>query len=133
MRRLLLLVTATLVVGAAAVLSRQAAPLGAGGPASDLRIKTEARNPWTNLKLNNGPDTFRFAVGSDRTGGHRAGIFSKAVQQLNLMQPEFVLSVGDLIEGYTEDQEKLNAEWREFQGYVCQLQMPFFYVPGNHD
>jgi hypothetical protein len=49
------------------------------------------------------------------------------------MQPEFVISVGDLIEGYTEDKDKLTGEWDEFRRYVGQLQMPFFYVPGNHD
>ena len=52
---------------------------------------------------------------------------------MNLLQPEFVLSVGDLIEGYTENADRLAAEWKEFQGYVNRLQMPFFYAPGNHD
>jgi hypothetical protein len=90
-------------------------------------------NPWNHLRLNNDANEFRFAVVSDRTGGHRAKIFSLAVEQLNLMQPEFVMSVGDLIEGYRDDPVKLAAEWREFQGYVSKLQMPFFYIPGNHD
>jgi serine/threonine-protein phosphatase CPPED1 len=102
-------------------------------PSGDLQIQVEARNPWTNLRLNNDPAEFRFAIVSDRTGGHRPRIFSQAVEQLNLLQPEFVLSVGDLIEGYTENPERLAAEWREFQGYVNRLQMPFFYAPGNHD
>jgi 3',5'-cyclic AMP phosphodiesterase CpdA len=99
----------------------------------DLQIVPEDRNPWTNLRLNNDPADFQFAIVSDRTGGHRAGIFSQAVEQLNLLQPEFVLSVGDLIEGYTTNADKLAQEWKEFQGYVSKLQMPFFYVPGNHD
>jgi hypothetical protein len=55
------------------------------------------------------------------------------VEQLNLLQPEFVLSVGDLIEGGKENRAQLDAEWREFQGYIERLQMPFFYVAGNHD
>src|SRR5688572_8248206 len=129
MKRLALsaLVTAALI--AAAALSRhEVTP-----PAGDLLVETEERNPWTHLRLNNDADQFQFAIISDRTGGHRAQVFSRAVAQLNLLQPEFVLSVGDLIEGYTQDGEKLAAEWREFQGYVAQLQMPFFYVPGNHD
>ncbi|MBI3410227.1 MAG: metallophosphoesterase [Planctomycetes bacterium] len=49
------------------------------------------------------------------------------------MQPAFVVAVGDLIEGYTKDQATLGAQWKEFQGFVHKLQMPFFYVPGNHD
>ena len=49
------------------------------------------------------------------------------------MRPEFVVSVGDLIEGYTDDPAVLDREWDEFEGFVGRLQMPFFYVPGNHD
>jgi hypothetical protein len=60
-------------------------------------------------------------------------VFSQAVEQINLLQPEFVVSVGDLINGYTKDKDKVNAEWKEFQTYVSRLKMPFFYVPGNHD
>jgi hypothetical protein len=99
----------------------------------DLVIDQAERNPWNHLKLNNSGEEFQFAIVSDRTGGHRPKVFSRAVEQLNLLQPEFVLSVGDLIEGGKEDKVKLEAEWREFQGYVNRLQMPFFYVPGNHD
>jgi 3',5'-cyclic AMP phosphodiesterase CpdA len=99
----------------------------------DLEIQTDKRNPWTSLKLNNSPDTFHFAVVSDRTGGHRARIFSQAIEQLNMLQPAFVVSVGDLIEGYTKEPAALAEQWKELQGYVHKLQMPFFYVPGNHD
>src|SRR5580692_1064901 len=74
---------------------------------TDLQVEVEARNPWTNLRLNNDADTFHFVVVSDRTGGHRARIFSQAVQQINLLQPAFVVSVGDLIEGYTKDTARL--------------------------
>jgi predicted phosphodiesterase len=98
-----------------------------------VQVEVENRNPWTHLRVNDDPGTFHFAVVSDRTGGHRARVFSQAVDQLNLVQPAFVVSVGDLIEGYTKDQAKLGKEWKEFQGYVHKLKMPFFYVPGNHD
>lgn len=102
-------------------------------PATPLRIETAQRNPWTHLNLQQDKDQFQFAVVSDRTGGHRANIFSKAVHQLNLLQPEFVMSVGDLIEGYTQKQEDMVKQWDEFDSYVKKLEMPFFYVPGNHD
>src|SRR5262245_60119474 len=105
----------------------------APAPKSEFQVRQEDRHPWTNLRLNNHPAAFQFAVVSDRTGGHRARVFSQAVEQLNLLQPEFVLSVGDLIEGGTQDPARLAQEWKEFQGYVARLQMPFFYVPGNHD
>jgi hypothetical protein len=100
---------------------------------ADLVIEKEKANPWTNLELNNDPDQFQFAIVSDRTGGHRAQVFSQAVARINLMQPQFVLCVGDLIEGGKKKPEQVLAEWKEFDGYVNQLQMPFYYVPGNHD
>ncbi|NUN95062.1 MAG: metallophosphoesterase [Candidatus Omnitrophica bacterium] len=99
-----------------------------------IRITVEdGPNPWTSLEPHNNPDFFQFAVVTDRTGGHRPGIFEDGVRKLNLLRPEFVMSVGDLIEGYSEDVHELASEWDEFTGFVDQLKMPFFYVPGNHD
>lgn len=92
-----------------------------------------AQKPWTHLQFHNDPDDFQFAIVSDNTGGSRKGIFESAVVKLNLLQPEFVMSVGDLIEGYTEDEKQINAEWNEFNEWAHDIQMPFFYVPGNHD
>jgi hypothetical protein len=40
---------------------------------------------------------------TDRTGGHREHVFRDAMPKVNLLRPAFVMSVGDLIEGYTED------------------------------
>ncbi len=99
----------------------------------ELTLEVKSRNPWTHLRLNNDPDIFRFAIVSDRTGGHREKIFSKAVEQLNYLQPEFVLSVGDLIEGYSAKTDRLEEMWKEFQSFTSKLDMPFFYTPGNHD
>lgn len=101
--------------------------------ANGITVKVGEKNPWTNLNLNNDPDEFHFAVVSDRTGGHRANVFSKAVHQVNLLQPTFVMSVGDLIEGYAPDPSKAVAQWDEFDGFAKNFQMPFFYVGGNHD
>jgi 3',5'-cyclic AMP phosphodiesterase CpdA len=124
---------ALLVLGAIVLLGAAVAWSGPGALRPELDFRLEKRNPVTHLKLNNDPAAFQFAIISDRTGGHRAKVFGRAVEQLNLLQPEFVVSVGDLIEGYTDNRERLTREWREFQGYVAKLQMPFFYVPGNHD
>ncbi len=89
--------------------------------------------PWTHLGVRDSKDTFQFAIVSDRTGGARPGVFASAVRKLNLLQPEFVMSVGDLIEGYTEDRDRLEREWDEFDALVRGLEAPFFYLPGNHD
>ena len=90
-------------------------------------------HPYSHLRVRNDPDNFQFAIVTDRTGVHRPGIFEDAVRKLNLLQPEFVVSVGDLIEGYTRDADQINLEWDEFSGFIDKLEMPFFYVPGNHD
>lgn len=89
--------------------------------------------PWTSLDFNNDADQFQFAIVTDRTGGMRPGVFDRAVDKLNLLQPEFVMSVGDLITGYTEDTIELNRQWAEFNAMIGRLEMPFFYLPGNHD
>lgn len=93
----------------------------------------EGPNPWTNLNWNNKSENFQFVVVTDRTGGNRPGVFEQGMEKVNLLQPEFVMSVGDLIQGYTEDLTQLNQEWDEFDSFVNGLTMPFFYVAGNHD
>ena len=96
------------------------------------KINSENK-PWTDTLINDSDQKFTFAVVTDRTGGHRKGIWEKGVKKLNLMQPAFVVSVGDLIEGYTENIRQINRQWNEFNEMVNQLEMPFFYVAGNHD
>jgi len=134
MCRVLLGITALGLAVLSAVLSSTQAP-GNARTAGDnpMEVRVESKNPWTTLQLNNQPRNFQFAIVTDRTGGHRPGVFADAVRKLNLLQPEFVISVGDLIEGYSEDPGQWALEWAEFQGKLQPLQMPFFYVPGNHD
>ncbi len=90
--------------------------------------------PWTSENFKNDPDNFQFAIIGDRTGGHNVlGTFNLAMDQLNLLQPEFVINVGDLIEGYSDDKAELTAEWDEVDAMLKKLEMPFFCTPGNHD
>ena len=89
--------------------------------------------PWSGKRFLSDSDEFQFVVVSDRTGGHREGVFAKALRKINDVRPEFVVSVGDLIEGGTEDLEQVGREWKEFRHLVDTLRMRFFYVPGNHD
>lgn len=76
---------------------------------------------------------FHFAVLGDRTGGHRPGVFAAAVEAVNRLQPDFVIGVGDAIEGYTEDRAQIDAEWAEFEALVEKLDAPFVFAAGNHD
>jgi hypothetical protein len=84
---------------------------------------SQAPNPWTHLNFHNNPDDFQFAIVADRTGGHRPGVFADAVEKLNLLNPQFVMSVGDFIEDYSEDEVELDRRWDEFDGLMNKLRM----------
>ncbi len=108
-------------------------PAARAGFTPDGRIGDDP-SPWTALNFQNDPVAFQFAIIGDRTGGaNQEGTFALAMGQLNLLQPEFVISVGDMIEGYTDDEAELDEMWDEFEGIVAELEVPFFYVRGNHD
>ena len=57
--------------------------------------------PYTHLNFKNDPCEFQFAILSDNSGGGRPGVFEAGARMLNLLQPEFVVGLGDLVEGYT--------------------------------
>ncbi len=102
------------------------------GPAPVEVETTGSATPWTGLDLARDPGEFSFVVVGDRTGGHREGVFARTVTAIDRLRPDFVVSIGDLVEG-AEDEADLPAMWDEFDALVAQLSMPFFYVPGNHD
>jgi hypothetical protein len=97
------------------------------------------RTPWTHQRFADGPGEFQFAVVSDRAANPREGVFVAALAKLELLRPEFVLSVGDFIHGYDHqmkplnDEELVRAKRRRFDEAVGGLSMPFYRVAGNHD
>ncbi|MCJ7813273.1 metallophosphoesterase [bacterium] len=93
----------------------------------------DTATPWTDRPFKNDPDHFQFAIVADRTGNARPGVFEKAMQQLNLLQPEFVICIGDLIEGNTFDYATLITQYDEMDEILNSLEMRFFRVVGNHD
>jgi Calcineurin-like phosphoesterase len=123
---------ARLTLSRAAALALACALGCAGAPRIEVD-DARAPKPWTGLAAEDDPRDFTFAVVSDRTGGHRSGVFERAIDALDLVSPAFVMSVGDLIEGGTQDPAELDAQWSEFDAIVTRLRMPFFRVPGNHD
>jgi 3',5'-cyclic AMP phosphodiesterase CpdA len=94
--------------------------------------------PWTHQPFA-GDEQFRFAVVSDNAANPRAGIFSAAVAKLQLLRPDFVLSVGDFIHGYGQgsgpltDEAVVREKRRDFDEMLEGLSMPFYRVSGNHD
>jgi len=86
--------------------------------------------PWTA-----DPDKFSFIILGDRRGGGEENwpIFDRAVEEMSLLNPDFVIMVGDLIPGSTEDTARLATQWEEFWRHANALRVPFLYLPGNHD
>jgi hypothetical protein len=90
--------------------------------------------PWSGLeRIPSRPDEFSFALLSDRAGGARPGVFERGIEVLNLLRPDFVVQIGDGIEGYTTDPELLAAQWAELDAVTDRLEVPLFRLPGNHD
>jgi 3',5'-cyclic AMP phosphodiesterase CpdA len=94
---------------------------------------TQGARPWTSEDFEDTEEDFTFAIISDLNGGERPGVYRQAITQLNRLDPTFVLSVGDLIDGGTEDTLQLRKEWDSFDARTRELRMPFFYLGGNHD
>ncbi len=97
------------------------------------RFVTNRESPVT-LTLPLEEDAFSFAVFGDRTGGPADGvkILAQAVDDVNAIGPDLVMTVGDLIEGYNTT-EPWMKQMREFKGIMSELDCEWFPVAGNHD
>jgi hypothetical protein len=86
------------------------------------------------LPLRDETDVFHFVIYGDRTGGVPAGlrVLEQAVEDTNLLDPDLVLTVGDLIQGYNAKPEWLEQA-REYKAIMNRLKMPWYPVAGNHD
>ncbi|MBN1781393.1 metallophosphoesterase [bacterium] len=91
----------------------------------------EINRPWTPAAQ----DRFSFAVIGDRTGAGPDNwkIFDRAVAEINLMNPDFVIMVGDLVEGAGNRTAELDRQWEEALTHLAPLKAPLYMVPGNHD
>jgi hypothetical protein len=77
---------------------------------------------------------WQFAIYGDRTGGPVSGlkVLERAVADTNLLDPDLVMTVGDLIPGYNQTPAWL-AQAKRFKGIMGELSMPWYPVAGNHD
>jgi hypothetical protein len=102
-------------------------------PAGPQRFVT-SRQQAAALVLPAERDVFQFVVFGDRTGGPPEGmaVLADAVRDTNLLAPDLVLTVGDLVQGYTDESQWL-VQAAEFKSAMSHLACPWFPVPGNHD
>ena len=93
----LALTCALAMLACAGLTDSRAFPINAGTPSS---VAFESPSLQT-------PGTLRVAVLSDRTTGWPEGlpILDQAVAEVSAAQPDFIITVGDMINGYTRYRE----------------------------
>jgi len=89
-----------------------------------------AASPIANPTIEKQPAFAFVVIGDTRTG---IEIFKQQIRTINLLSPDFVIDVGDLINGYVKDVNEIRAQWDEFDSIVADFTMPLVLVPGNHD
>lgn len=80
-----------------------------------------------------GEARFTFAVLGDRTGGARAGVYESVVAEIAFFDPDFIITVGDQIQGYTFDKQEIERQWDEFEEIMEPSGIKYYLTPGNHD
>ena len=75
----------------------------------------------------------RFAILGDLTGTPNPDIYAQIVVEIERLKPDFVMTVGDMIEGPVPDTMVMNEEWREYVSLIEPLTSPLYFTPGNND
>lgn len=81
------------------------------------------------------PQKFSFVIIGDKTSGgaDKWHVLDTAIEEINLLRPDFAIMVGDLIPGHVSDRPAWESEWAEFWSHMDAIEVPFFMLPGNHD
>ena len=98
-------------------------------------IKIIGKNAFVKREFIQNNEKFTFAILGDKTSGGEFNwpIFDRAVEEINLLQPDFVIMIGDMIQGVTIDTSFINEMWKEFKFHADKLDVPLYLLPGNHD
>lgn len=75
---------------------------------------------------------FTFVVLGDRTGSARPAVFKQILAEIVLLNPDFIVCTGDLIQGYA-DPAATHAQWDTVLGQIRRTGVPYHVAPGNHD
>jgi len=77
---------------------------------------------------------FTFAVIGDRVGGEAdSTVFVECLAEINRLDPDFVVSVGDLVDAEKADKAELPRLWDEFDELTASLGARLYSAPGNDD
>lgn len=69
----------------------------------------------------------------DRTGTADHETFTRILQEVRIWQPELLINVGDLVEGYTKSAAVLEQQWDTIIRLLRATEVPYRLTPGNHD
>ncbi|MCX7022683.1 MAG: metallophosphoesterase [bacterium] len=78
-------------------------------------------------------DDFTFVILGDRTGSHQDGVYEAVVAKSLSERADFYMTVGDQIEGWTAEEDDINAEWAEYFKIIEPVPVVIHLTPGNHD
>lgn len=78
--------------------------------------------------------SFTFAILADVTdqGPNNLEVLKLAVHELNIISPDLIFTIGDMVQGYC-DRPTWLRQWDQVRQILNQLTRPLFPVAGNHD
>ncbi|HVP58397.1 MAG TPA: metallophosphoesterase [bacterium] len=76
---------------------------------------------------------FNFAVLGDRTEDADEAVFEQILSEIANLDPSFLVSIGDLIQGYTSDSALVEGEWNEVLDLLDATGIEYHLTTGNHD
>ncbi|MEW5925020.1 MAG: metallophosphoesterase, partial [Candidatus Zixiibacteriota bacterium] len=74
----------------------------------------------------------RIAILGDRYGTEEKGVFGEIVNEIDLLRPDLVLHVGDIIDNWGDSLE-IVGQWQGFDSLIAPLDVPLYGPAGNND
>ncbi|MDR3197078.1 MAG: metallophosphoesterase [Planctomycetaceae bacterium] len=92
------------------------------------------RQSAVTLQVPPAQESFTFLVFSDRTTGipEDIAILKDAVVDANRLAPDFVMNIGDMVQGYNATEQWLE-QMKEYKSVMNGLKCSWFPTAGNHD
>lgn len=82
-------------------------------------------------------DSFTFAVFGDSRpifpGLPQSKPFKDIINEIELIHPDLMIDVGDLVFGYMSDENEVRRQYQDFVDTIKPITVPFYLVLGNHE
>ncbi|MDR2754198.1 MAG: metallophosphoesterase [Planctomycetaceae bacterium] len=92
------------------------------------------RNSTVKLTVPQASNSFTFLIFADRTTGlpEDISILKDAVVDANRLSPDFVMNIGDMVQGYNSTEQWME-QMKEYKSVMNELKCSWFPTAGNHD